>query len=68
MGKFNSKFFDTLAASRPVLINYQGWQKEVINQENIGYILPPQISDNAVKNFVQYINNKPLLEEQNKIL
>tara|TARA_Y100000389_G_C17468016_1_gene527504 strand:- start:2617 stop:3840 length:1224 start_codon:yes stop_codon:yes gene_type:complete len=59
-----SKFFDTLAASRPILINYQGWQKEVINKENIGYILPPQISDNAVKNFVQYLNNESLLEEQ----
>ena len=27
-----NKFFDTLAAGRPILINYKGWQENVINK------------------------------------
>ena len=29
-----NKLFDTLAAGRPILINYNGWQKELINKKN----------------------------------
>lgn len=31
-----NKFFDYLAAGLPVLINYEGWQKDVIERENCG--------------------------------
>ena len=34
-----NKFFDTLAAGRPILINHKGWQEEEICKENIGYVL-----------------------------
>ena len=27
-----NKFFDTLAAGRPILINHKGWQEKVINK------------------------------------
>jgi len=32
-----SKFFDTLIAGRPVLLNYSGWQREVIETNNAGF-------------------------------
>lgn len=49
-----NKFFDTLAASKPVLINHEGWQAEVIRNDNIGYVLPEIITTEDVKNFVSY--------------
>jgi len=59
-----NKFFDTLASGKPVLINYKGWQEEVINKKNIGYVLPPKLNDEDVKKFAQYSLNKLLIAEQ----
>ena len=61
-----NKFFDTLAAGKPVLINYNGWQKELINKENIGYVLPVTINDNIIINFALYSKNKELITKQQK--
>lgn len=61
-----NKFFDTLAAGKPILINHQGWQKDTIEKENIGYVLPEITTDEAVMEFVKYTQNKKLLEEQQK--
>lgn len=33
-----NKFFDALAASKPVLINYGGWQKEILENNKCGVI------------------------------
>lgn len=49
-----NKFFDTLAAGRPILINHKGWQEEIIKEDNIGYVLPENIDKQAVSNFVSY--------------
>ena len=49
-----NKYFDTLAAGKPILINYEGWQKSEILNENVGYVLPVKISDKAVANFISY--------------
>ena len=35
-----NKFFDTLAAGRPVAINYRGWQADLIAHHDIGLVLP----------------------------
>ena len=59
-----NKFFDTLAAGKPILINYEGWQKEVINIENIGYVLPTKITDNAIKDFITYTKKDLLIKKQ----
>ncbi len=59
-----NKFFDTLASGKPVLINYKGWQEEVINKKNIGYVLPPKLNDDDVKKFAQYSLDKLLIAEQ----
>ncbi|WNG50383.1 glycosyltransferase family 4 protein [Archangium minus] len=37
-----NKFFDTLAASRPLAINYGGWQAELLEREQFGLYLPPR--------------------------
>jgi glycosyltransferase involved in cell wall biosynthesis len=59
-----NKFFDTLAAGKPILINYEGWQKNVIMKENIGYVLPVVINDNMVKQFVLYSQKKEVIAKQ----
>ena len=59
-----NKFFDTLAAGKPILINHEGWQAELIKKENIGYVMPPELSKYATERFVTYINNNTLLELQ----
>ena len=59
-----NKFFDTLAAGKPILINYEGWQKKVINIENIGYVLPTKITDNAIKDFITYTKKDLLIKKQ----
>ena len=59
-----NKFFDTLASGRPVLINYEGWQKEIIEKENIGYVLPCVIDDHSIKKFIQYSESKLLCQKQ----
>lgn len=61
-----NKFFDTLAAGRPVLINYQGWQAEVIRENQCGFVLPYYLTDEDVKSFVDYMSNDALLEQQGK--
>ncbi|OJH39166.1 glycosyltransferase family 4 protein [Cystobacter ferrugineus] len=37
-----NKFFDALAASRPLALNYGGWQAELIERERFGLCLPPK--------------------------
>ena len=59
-----NKFFDSLASGRPILINYKGWQKEVISKKNIGYVLPVAIDDTEVKRFLTYSQNKTLILKQ----
>lgn len=59
-----NKFFDTLAAARPMVINHEGWQADTIREYNCGYVLPPTIDDEVAKKFVAYMNDEQLLKEQ----
>lgn len=59
-----NKFFDTLAAGKPVLINHEGWQSELINQENIGYVLSPTLDIKDAEAFISYCNNNDIMKQQ----
>lgn len=59
-----NKFFDTLAASKPILINHEGWQAERIREDNIGYVLQVSLTDQAVEEFVEYTQNEKLYSNQ----
>lgn len=59
-----NKFFDTLAASRPILINHEGWQAEVIRSDKLGYVLPEVLRDEDVRNFVTYTQDLELQKQQ----
>ena len=36
-----NKFFDALAACRPILINYEGWQAPLLRESGAGLVAPP---------------------------
>lgn len=60
-----NKFFDTLAAGKPILINHGGWQKRTIEKENIGYVLPSVLlNEKAVRDFIEYAQNATLIKIQ----
>jgi glycosyltransferase involved in cell wall biosynthesis len=40
-----NKFFDYLASGTPVLLNYGGWQAEILAQRNAGLAAPPNDPD-----------------------
>lgn len=59
-----NKFFDALAAGKPVLINYEGWQAEVIHSRNVGYVLPVEVTELSAREFVCYTQDTGLHNEQ----
>lgn len=59
-----NKFFDTLAAGKPILINHKGWQKDKILEKNIGFVLQEILDDENIKDFVLYTQNEILIAEQ----
>jgi glycosyltransferase involved in cell wall biosynthesis len=61
-----NKFFDSLAAGRPVVINYEGWQAELVRRHNIGFVIPHKEHDmkKVATDFCAYINNSALLALQ----
>jgi glycosyltransferase involved in cell wall biosynthesis len=58
-----NKFFDTLAAGRPVLINYQGWQADVIREKECGFVLPYEPTDIEIQQFVDFVINDELVRK-----
>lgn len=63
-----NKFFDTLAAGKPIVINHGGWQANEIANYNIGYVLDYDENNlrQTAEQFARYLNNKTLLAEQSK--
>jgi glycosyltransferase involved in cell wall biosynthesis len=52
-----NKFFDALAASRPIAINYGGWQADLINQNHSGLVLDPYDADEAAAAVVKHVRD-----------
>lgn len=44
-----NKFFDALAAGKPVMINYQGWQARLLEESGAGIVVPPDSPVRAAK-------------------
>jgi glycosyltransferase involved in cell wall biosynthesis len=42
-----NKFFDALAAGRPIAINYGGWQADILNETGAGLVLDPEDAASA---------------------
>lgn len=44
-----NKFFDALAAGRPVAINYQGWQADLLEKSGSGIVIPAKDAARAAE-------------------
>jgi glycosyltransferase involved in cell wall biosynthesis len=51
-----NKFFDSLAAGKPIAINYAGWQADLLNASGAGFLLPhddPAAAANRLTEFIE---------------
>ncbi len=53
-----NKFFDALAAGKPVAINYGGWQEDLIRETGTGLLLDPEDVDASAAALVRVIRDK----------
>lgn len=44
-----NKFFDSLAAGRPIMINHEGWQADLIREIGAGIVVPPDNADQSAR-------------------
>lgn len=52
-----NKFFDALAASRPIAINHGGWQADLLNETGAGLVLDPEDAADAGEKFAKYVRD-----------
>jgi glycosyltransferase involved in cell wall biosynthesis len=56
-----NKFFDSLAAGCPIVVNYGGWQAEFICNTGAGLVIPAQNPLAAAKNIFEFITDSEKL-------
>ena len=56
-----NKFFDCLAAGLPIVINYGGWQRDLIEAEGVGIALHASNVSDAAESLVDFLDNSPAL-------
>jgi len=56
-----NKFFDALAAGKPLMINYKGWQANLIEKYNAGIVVPSDNISVAAKELEELISDKERL-------
>ena len=57
-----NKFFDALAAGRPIAINYNGWQARLLQEADAGVVLDPADVASAAKELANRIRDEAWLE------
>ena len=58
-----NKFFDGLAAGKPIMINYGGWQAELLMESGAGFIIPPNDPTGAAQKLNEVILNDKKLHQ-----
>jgi len=61
-----NKFFDALAAGKPVAINYGGWQADIVNSSRIGVVLPASDTKKAALILSYLLDNPKELQQMSK--
>jgi glycosyltransferase involved in cell wall biosynthesis len=56
-----NKFFDALAASRPIAVNYGGWQSDLIRETGAGLVLDPYDADKAGVLLAEHVRDQDWL-------
>ena len=55
-----NKFFDGLAAEKPIMINYSGWQRDILEKHNAGFYVPYDDSVKGAEKLNQLLINPDL--------
>jgi len=58
-----NKFFDGLAAGRPIMINYGGWQADILQETGAGIVLEPHDMDAAKDALLKVLRDKAWLAD-----
>ena len=53
-----NKFFDALAASRPIAINYGGWQADLLRETGAGLVLDPSDTESAGSELARHLRDE----------
>ena len=61
-----NKFFDGLAAGKPIMINYGGWQADLLKESGAGFIIPHNNSFLAAKILNDVLTNDETLDQMKK--
>lgn len=58
-----NKFFDSLASGRPVMINYEGWQADLLRNSGAGIVVPSSRPEEAAQMLNKFISDSNRLRK-----
>jgi glycosyltransferase involved in cell wall biosynthesis len=58
-----NKFFDALAAGKPIAINHAGWQAELLQKNNNGVVLSEDDAQIAARQLIDHLQDENWLAE-----
>jgi glycosyltransferase involved in cell wall biosynthesis len=58
-----NKFFDALAAGKPIAINHGGWQADLLRETGAGIVLPPDDFDLAARLLAGFVQDTARLQK-----
>lgn len=61
-----NKFFDGLAAGKPIMINYGGWQAKLLQETGAGFIIPPNDPLIAANQLNDMLSDKEMLNNMSR--
>ena len=61
-----NKFFDSLSAGKPILVNSDGWTRELVENKNCGFYYKYDDIEDFKRVLDNLLTNKPILENMSK--
>jgi glycosyltransferase involved in cell wall biosynthesis len=58
-----NKFFDSLAAGRPIMINHEGWLADLIHETGAGIVIPPDDAVKSAKMLHKFISDLSIVKK-----
>ena len=56
-----NKLFDSLSAGKPIIVNSEGWTKDMVEQKNCGFYVDPEKPEQLAEKLQKVKDNKELL-------